>query len=73
MTWRKATAGNVRAGDVIRIRRWLLPDKTIRVVAVQGGPRRPVTLTRRGGRQISLKPRARVDIRDDQGRYNRGP
>lgn len=70
--WAPATAGNVRAGDTIRVRgiwRW-------RELAVRGvghdDPGRPVTILTATGATWHAAAGRPVLIRDSR-RYNRGP
>jgi hypothetical protein len=62
VSWRRATAANVRAGQTIRVPgiRW---TRVIRpVVEVEQAPGKPVRITGRGGKVTELKPGKRVDI-----------
>jgi hypothetical protein len=59
--WKRASASNVRAGDVIKIR-GVFRDRTIPVVEVEQSPGRPVRIVQPGGRTTRLAPGKRVDI-----------
>lgn len=61
MTWRRATASNVRAGDTVRVK-GVFRDRIIPVTEVEQAPGKPVRIVAPGGRTTRLKPGARVDI-----------
>jgi hypothetical protein len=61
MSWRRATAANVRAGDTIRVP-GIFRTRTVRVTEVEQAPGKPVRIVAPGGRTTRLKPGARVDI-----------
>ena len=61
MSWRRATAANVRAGQTIRVP-GIFRTRTIPVVEVEQSPGQPVRIVQPGGRTTRLKPGKRVDI-----------
>jgi len=61
VSWRKATAANVRAGQTIRVP-GIFRDRIIPVTEVEQAPGKPVRIVQPGGRTTRLKPGARVDI-----------
>jgi hypothetical protein len=61
VTWRRATASNVRAGDTVRVK-GVFRDRIIPVTEVEQAPGKPVRIVAPGGRTTRLKPGARVDI-----------
>jgi hypothetical protein len=61
VTWRRATASNVRAGDTVRVK-GIFRDRIIPVTEVEQAPGKPVRIVAPGGRTTRLKPGARVDI-----------
>lgn len=69
MSWRKATAANVRAGQTIKIP-GIFRDRTVRVVEVEQSPGQPVRIVQPGGRTTRLRPGARVGIGPRAARRN---
>ena len=61
MSWRKATAANVRAGDTVRVP-GIKRVRTIRPVVEVEQDGKTVRLVQRGGETTRLKPGRRVDI-----------
>jgi hypothetical protein len=61
VSWRKATAANVRAGQTIRVR-GIFGARVIPVTEVEQSPGRPVRIVAPSGRTTHLKPGKRVDI-----------
>jgi hypothetical protein len=69
VTWRKATAANVRAGQTIRVP-GIFRDRVIPVTEVEQSPGKPVRIVAPNGRTTRLKPGKRIDIGPRRARRN---
>jgi hypothetical protein len=61
MSWKRAPASSIRAGDVIKVKGIFRP-RTITVTEVEQHPGRPVRIVQPGGRTTHLQPGAQVEV-----------